>query len=103
MPIVVNTVSPDDEQISACNVQAINHNKLKAYSASCWSCYTDVLQSMVNITLSPPIKYFPENRNKLDLSSTDQQLRMLLKLLQKHKGSNFCGHKILTACVFVKI
>jgi hypothetical protein len=34
------------------HVEAINHNKLKANDASCWSCYTDILQCMVNKTLS---------------------------------------------------
>jgi hypothetical protein len=32
-------------------VEAINHNKLKANSATCWSYYTDILRCTVNKTL----------------------------------------------------
>jgi hypothetical protein len=54
IPIVVYTVPSDDEQISAREiyVEAINRNKLKENSASCWSCYTDILRCTVNETLS---------------------------------------------------
>jgi hypothetical protein len=34
------------------HVEAINRNKLKANSASCWSCCTDILRCTVNKTLS---------------------------------------------------
>jgi hypothetical protein len=41
---------------ASCNyakhVQAINRNKLKANSASCWSYYTNILRCTVNKTLS---------------------------------------------------
>jgi hypothetical protein len=34
------------------HVQAVNHNKLKTNSASCWSCCTDTLRCTVNRTVN---------------------------------------------------
>jgi hypothetical protein len=53
MPIVIYTVPPDDEQISARNmyVEAINRNKLKENSASYWSYYTVILKAVAKIDL----------------------------------------------------
>jgi hypothetical protein len=55
IPIVVHTsYSASWWSANKCSkhVEAINRNKLKANSASCWSYYTDVLRCPVNKTLN---------------------------------------------------
>jgi hypothetical protein len=41
IPTAVHTVPPDDEQKVLEHVEAINRNKLRVNSASCWSYYSE--------------------------------------------------------------
>jgi hypothetical protein len=45
------------------HVEAIDRNKLKANTASCWYCCTDILRLMANKTLSLTMQYTKRNIN----------------------------------------